>query len=271
MALLPVALLSQPLGLHAGQGTAGSPAFGADYEQPRVLVGNILTQGAAARKLLYKSQRTSTRSGDTVHVSCEYTYPDGSLAASDRMVYQAGQLVSSQTEMFQTGEKGVVMIRPDPKHPGHQKAYYEYTVGQGPKAKISKASANLEDDTLVDDMIPAFIESHWDTLAKGTPTKFRYVALSRLETVGFKLVLDSETTWHRKPALRLKMEPTSFIIAQLVDPCFFVVEKAGPHRIFEYIGRTTPMLKDGAKWKDLDADTVFEWPEELAAKVATAP
>jgi hypothetical protein len=270
-ASLLVVLLAQPLRLCAGPATAGSPASGTDYEQPKVLVGNILTQGAGSKKLLFKSQRSATRAGDTVHVTCEYTAPDGSLAARDRMTYRAGQLVSSETEEFQTGEKGVAMVGPDPKHPGQRRVLYEYTIGQGAKAKKSSSSASLEDNTLVDDMIPNFIVSHWDTLAKGTPVKFRYIALSRLETVGFRLVLDSETTWRRQPALRVKMEPTSFIIAQLVDPVFFIMEKAGTHRVFEYIGRTTPMLKDGNKWKDLDADTVFEYPSEVAAKSIPAP
>jgi hypothetical protein len=72
-------------------------------------------------------------------------------------------------------------------------------------------------------------------------------------------VKESETTRNGKPVLRIKMEPTSFIIAQLVDPLYFVVEKHGAHRILQYLGRTTPVVKNGSKWKALDADTVFEW------------
>jgi hypothetical protein len=108
-------------------------------------------------------------------------------------------------------------------------------------------------------MIPAFIVSHWNALAAGTPAKFRYLVLSRVETVGFRLIKESETTRQGKAVLRLKMEPTSIIIAQLVDPLYFIVEKDAPHRIFQYLGRTTPVIKNGNKWKDLDADTVFEW------------
>ena len=108
-------------------------------------------------------------------------------------------------------------------------------------------------------MIPAFIASHWDALMRGSAAKFRYIVPSRKETVGFKLIKESELTWEGKPAVRIKMEPTSIIIAQLVDPLFFVVEQKGMHRIFEYIGRTTPVIKSGNKWKDLDAVTVFEW------------
>jgi hypothetical protein len=55
------------------------------------------------------------------------------------------------------------------------------------------------------------------------------------------------------------MEATSRVIALLVDPLFFTIEKAPSHRVLEYEGRTTPKTKSGNKWKDLDAVTVFDW------------
>ena len=45
----------------------------------------------------------------------------------------------------------------------------------------------------------------------------------------------------------------------LIDPLFFTIQKEGKRRILEYVGRTTPKLREGKKWKDLDAVTVFEW------------
>jgi hypothetical protein len=119
-------------------------------------------------------------------------------------------------------------------------------------------------------MIQAFIATHFDALAKGSAAKFRYIVLSRKETVGFKLVKESETTWHGKPVLRIRMEPTSIIIARLVDPLIFVVEKDGAHHILEYAGRTTPRIKAGNKWKELDAITVFDWKESPAQTAASS-
>lgn len=231
-----------------------------DYEEPKILVGKIFAQGPG-RKLLFQSQRTATRSGTTVKVVCEYTYPNGSLAARDGIIYEAGRLASFETEELQTVEKGSAVIRPEAKNPGKRKLFFQYTKGRGDSAKNSSdsESMNSENETLVDDMIPAFISTHWDTLMNGQAAKFRYIALSRTETVGFKLVKDSEAMREGKSVIRIKMEPTSLIIAALVDPLFFVVEKAAPHRVLEYIGRTTPMIKNGNGWKDLDAVTVFEW------------
>lgn len=213
---------------------------------------------------LFKSERRSTRTGSTVQVTCDYTYPNGSQAARDRIVYEAGRLASFEEEEIQTSEKGSAVIRPDPKNPDHWRVYFEYAIGQGSAVKKSSSSEALDNDTLIDDMIPAFIVSHWEQLNQGLAAKFRYIVLSRKETVGFKLVKDTETTWRGQPVLQIKMEPTSFIIAQLVDPLLFVVEKGGKHRILQYIGRTTPLIRNGNKWKELDAISIFDWKQEVA-------
>src|SRR6266478_5804635 len=194
-----------------------------DYAEPSLLIGNIFPLGLEPKKCLFKSERRGSRNGTTVQVTCDYTYPDGSWAARDRIVYAAGRLASFEEEELQTGEKGSARIRPDPKKPGEWRIYFEYTTGQGGAARMTSDSEGLENDTLVDDMIPAFIVSHWDALEKGSVARFRYIVLSRKETVGFKLVKEAETTRRGKPVVRIKMEPTSIIIAQLVDPLFFIV------------------------------------------------
>ena len=264
---LPTGYLSVAAGvLFLGNGSlnGASPAEAVDYAEPARLIGHIYPIGAVATKLLYRSERRSARSGSAVNVTCDYTYPNGSLAARDLIVYRAGQLDSFEEELLQTNEKGGAAIRPDPKNPARSRIYFEYTACQNGQKKTSSGSELLEKDTLIDDMIPAFIELHWNTLAGGASASFRYIVLSRKETVGFKLVKDSDVTCRGKPALRIKMAPTSLIIAALVDPLYFVVEKTGTHRILEYTGRTTPLIKDGSKWKDLDAVSVFEWDQPLA-------
>ena len=74
------------------------------------------------------------------------------------------------------------------------------------------------------------------------------------------LTKESEATSHGRAVLIIKMEATSPIIAALVDPVVFTAEKAGQHHILQYVGRATPKTWNGAKWDDLDALTVFDWP-----------
>jgi len=55
------------------------------------------------------------------------------------------------------------------------------------------------------------------------------------------------------------MEASSSFVRMKVDPLLFTLEKAPPHRVLRYTGRTTPKTQVGGKGKDLDAVTVFDW------------
>ena len=114
-------------------------------------------------------------------------------------------------------------------------------------------------DTLVNDMVAPFLLSHWDALVAGRELKCRYIVVPRAETVGFTFKKQSETAWHGRSVYIIKMEPASLIISALVEPLFFTIEKNEPHHVVQYTGRTTPKVKSGPKWTDLDAVTVFDW------------
>lgn len=234
----------------------------AAYLEPRALPSSMFPVGGGP--VLFKQERRAVETNGTVYVTCDYTYPDGRLVAQDRLGYRNGQLLWYEEDQLQLGEMGRAEIRPDPKHPGRNRAYFQYTTGQGPSARTSSDSEALENDTLADDMIGPFIASHWSILQSGSPAKFRLLVLSRKETVGFKLVKESETTRKGVPVVRVRMEPTSIIIARLVDPLYFLVEKSAAHRVLEYTGRVTPMVRNGNKWKEVDAVSVFDWSHEVA-------
>jgi hypothetical protein len=235
--------------LWAARGLCAAPPL----EEPVLLTGTIYETSSGTNKVLFTFRRTAVRSNDLVHVVRDFLYPNGSVAARETVVFARGELVSFQLDEKQTGARGSSSVTTDAK----RKLLFGWAAA-GAKRKTD--SEVLQTDTLVGDMIPNFIVAHWNELARGEAVNFRYIASSRLETVGFKLVKESEITWRGKAALRLRMEPSSVVIRQIVDPLFFIVEKAGAHRVLEYIGRTTPKQREGAKWKDLDARTIYDWP-----------
>ena len=225
-----------------------------DYEQPKLLTGTIYEMSSGTNKVLFTFKRTSERSNQMVHIIRDFSYPNGSLAARETLVMNQGFLVSFHLDERQTGAHGHSTVL-DGSRP---KLMFDWTDAGSAKKKTD--SEVLQANTLVGDMIPYFIVAHWNELAQGKTVNFRFIASSRLETVGFKLVKEADVPWRGKSAVRLRMEPSSVVIRQIVDPIFFVVEKDGAHRVLEYTGRTTPKLRDGSKWKDLDARTVYDWP-----------
>lgn len=232
---------------------AGSPS---KYEEPIRLTATIYSLDR--KTVLFKFSRHSTRTDNQLEVTREYTYPDGQLAARERVLYYGNNLQSYELEELQTGRFGRATLKPDPDNPQNHLLAFEYS--QDPaRAKPKRDSEILPPDTLNNDTVGPFLASHWDALLKGEEVKCRFMVIPRLETVGFRFVRESEGQWHGQPVLNLKMEPTSPLIRALIDPLHFKVEKNGQHRVLEYSGRTTPKMKSGNKWHDLDAITVFDW------------
>ena len=230
------------------------------YEEPKLLLATVYAKDSDQQQVLFKFKRVATRSGSTLNVLREYTYPDGKPAARERVVYEGDDLVSYALDELQVGAAGSVKVRRDPGIPARSALLFEYTKDLASGSKPKTSTEALRNETLTGDIVAAFLVSHWGELSKGEKVKCRYVVVPRRETVGFTFVKESETTLQGQAVVIIKMEPTSLIIKRLVDPVFFTVEKDGQHRVLQYVGRVTPKAKAGSKWDDLDATFVFEWP-----------
>jgi len=229
------------------------------YEEPRLLTGRIYAKGGDRRNLLYKFRRQAIRAGEALQVLREYTSPDGTVAARERISYAGNHLVSYELEELQIGALGRAEIRPDLRAPA-ERLWFEYSNEPGARAKPKTNSEELNGEALVNDMLAPFLVLHWEGLMSGKEVKCRYIVVPRRETVGFTFKKQSEQTHEGRRVVIVKMEATSPLIALLVEPLFFTIEKNAPHHVLEYEGRTTPKIRSGSKWKDLDAVTVFDWP-----------
>lgn len=222
---------------------------GIDYLEPEALTGTVYADTTFTR-VLFTFRRTATRSGSTVHVLREFDLPDGRVAARERVIYQGTQLKSFSLEDLQIGSRGSAVVQQ-----GAREMNFQYAVG----ATRRDGNEKFMDRILVNDMVGPYIAAHWDALAGGSVLKCRFVSIPRAETVGFKFFKESEATWRGKPVMIVKAEPTSILIAHLVAPLHFIVDKAGRHHVLEYTGRTTPKFRKNGKWEDLDAATVIDW------------
>jgi len=225
-----------------------------EYEESLSLIGTIYSTDPNHKQVLFKFKREATRSGATLKVVRQYSYPNGNLASVERVEYQGDNLVSFELEELQTGARGSARID---RGAASGTIYFQYVTELGGTPK--KDSETLQPDTLVGDMVGPFLARHWDALMGGREVKCRYITVARRETVGFTFIKTSETSADGQPAIIVKMTPTSRIIRAIVDPLFFTIQKESPHHVLRYAGRTTPKTKAGNKWKDLDAITVFDW------------
>src|SRR5439155_1706228 len=161
---------------------------------------------------LFTFRRTASASNSSVQVLREYSLPAGKLAATERVVYEAGKLVSYQLDEAQSGARAKVIVKSNSKDSPGAQIVFNYTQGDTKKTGTEK----LQKDTLINDMVAPFITNHWSDLMKGSTVKLRLIAPSRAETVGFRLFKESETIWKEKPVVIVRLEPASVIIAQFI-------------------------------------------------------
>jgi len=227
-----------------------------EFDEPGVLTASIFARDTSPPRLLYNFRRTASHSGSQTTVLREYTYPDGKLAAREQLAYDGKSLRSYHLDEYQTDNWGTATFDRDPRDPARTLMTIQYAKDS---SHAHSRTEVLNAGALVNDMMGDFISSNFERVEAGARVNFRYVVFSRKETVGLSLSRDGETTWRGQPASILKLQPTSRLISMLVDPLYFTVEKAAPHRVLQYVGATTPKIGTPGHWKDLDAVTVFNW------------
>jgi hypothetical protein len=226
-----------------------------DYLEPKLLTGSIYDKPDG--RLLFTFRRIATQTGEVVSVLREFHNPDGSLAAQERVRYERGRLVRFELDERQAGARGHAIVESLANE--RQQVQFEYTTRPGRAEKRRQKSETVGGEVLISDMLPGFMAKHWDELSRGEIVRFRYIVVPRLETIAFKLRRDTTVELRGQKVVRIKMEPANAFIAQFLDPLVFTVEAEAPHRILQYWGRTTPRMRSGQSWKDLDALTVFKW------------
>lgn len=121
-----------------------------------------------------------------------------------------------------------------------------------PIEKLSRSEEDWDPRFSIGPMVVQQVGNAWSALAKGESLKLRFGVPERRETIGFTLSKHEE----RPDSTVIRMKPTSFIIAALVNPLYFHFEKDGS-KIKVLKGRALPKVQKDGKWKDLDAEVVY--------------
>jgi len=231
-----------------------------DLANPAVMTGTFYEIGSNRKTVLFKYRRQATRDGNLIRVKQTFALPSGAVACRENICYQNSQLLSYAMEDLRSGARGSILVEPDPRKPKVQRLQMLYNPDGTNTTKSRKNTETLQPNTLISDTIYPFILAHWQELSQGGQVKFHFVSLDPAATFNFRLVRDSTSVWQGQPVVRIKMEPANFLLSHWIRPIYFDLEKAAPHRIFSYTGRTTPRNNINGDWKFVDAEAVFDWP-----------
>lgn len=220
-----------------------------------VVKGQIFPAGQPEEKAVFKYENTRIKAGEEV-VSSKTRYLDteGKLLVEEDVFYEGGKLRRYRYNQLQTDERGEIEIR-------NRKVHFTY-FSQGKKQTDQE---DLEEMTIVPDMIGDVLRSSWKQLSAGESVKVRFLLLERLDSVGFKFFVEKERDFAGKRAVDIVMKASSIFIAALAPKIIITMEKDYPHRLLETNGRLPVRMpkvnppKSRKDWKAIDGRLVLEY------------
>ncbi|PIS11813.1 MAG: hypothetical protein COT73_01880 [Bdellovibrio sp. CG10_big_fil_rev_8_21_14_0_10_47_8] len=212
--------------------------------------GTLYEINSKRSKVLFHSEATLIPPSDPAKslrekLTITYKDPEGNLAFEQQATLEGSRLIQEEIQQKQLGQTALIEVKDG-------KVFFTKVVD----GKESTSSEKLGGTLVTTGNFQRFVQDHWKEIAAGDTVDFRFGVWDRQETVGFKIFKIGEEKIGADQALVLKMKPTSFLIAALVDPLIFKY-KADGSELLEMKGRVAPKQKVGSKWKDLDAEVVY--------------
>jgi hypothetical protein len=222
-------------------------AFRPTVARAEPFTGLIYDENSNKTKLLFTLKRTETKTGDVTKIGGVFTGTDGKEAVTEDVTVQGAKLQKYVLKKPQINESGFMEVRGN-------KIHFEWTK----EGKTDTDDEDYKDNLIIGPTTIEYLKNHWAAILRGDDVDTRFAALDRKETVGFKFFKIEELKQGDRDLVKIKMKPTSFIIAAIVKPLIFTMEKSTA-RLVELEGRTLPKRLDDGKWKDLDADIVYQY------------
>lgn len=178
------------------------------------------------------------------------TYKDlkGQPTVEEKGVVKGDELISFDVDQIQTKEKGRVEVQGD-------KVLFTYEKD----GKKNTSEEKLRKPFLTPANFNFFIGNHWNDFLSGKEVEVRFAVWFRLESVGFKIFKVGEKQSGMLKLIQLRMKPSSFVIAALVDPLNLWYSEDGK-KLVELSGRVSTKIQQGQDFKDLDADVRYNHP-----------
>ena len=234
-----------------------------------VFAGTVMAQQGVPEKysaVLYDLKSGQTKKLYTLNIDVtpspegnrsQTTYRDlqGNVVVQESGLAVGDELKEYSIDRPQTGEKGKIEVRDG-------KVFFEYQDADGKK---KTADERVKGRILTAANFTAFVRANWEVLMAGKVIPVRYAVWDRRETVGFDLQKVGEPDIKGQKAMEVRMKPSSFLIAALVDPVHLFYNQSSKSLMLMK-GRVPVKQKVDGKWKDLDTETVYTMDQPSVSK-----
>ena len=228
------------------QGQAPAAAPPSPDAQVRLLIYPL-----GADTLLYEGLRTVRHEGGRVIVTTTFMRPDGTPLQRTEGVYEEATLAPlvARLEDLRSGEEETFT-----REGGSVRMSYRATGQDAP----ASATVDAQPRQVFTATVVPFILQEWERLVAGQEVAFRLLVPSRRDSYAFRFRRE-DGAGSVPGRLTVRMEPDTWLVRRLVEPLFFVLELAPPHRLREFRGRSSIKTDVG---KDQDLRTVYRYPDE---------
>lgn len=237
------------MGLALVASASSSLSWGAEK-----IEGQIFTMGSDRKELLFNFSNTTDVATDVQKSESQFVDLKGEVAVIEKSERKGAQLKRYDMDHRQTGRKGSIVVE------GNQVVFHLEENGKAKKVQTEK----LADNFIVGHTLVPYLSQRWTEVMSGKKIDIRFGVWDRQETVGFSLFKEGQEKLNGQDVVLLKFKPTSFVIAALVDPVIFKFSPDGK-RLMGLVGRVPPKQKQGNKWKDLDAEVIYQYDVQAAA------
>lgn len=209
--------------------------------------GKVYKKDTQRKELLFTYSNSGVEDQGTVKVQLEFKDLAGQVVVHEEAERVGSQLKTYSVDHRQTGRKGQIVVE-------GQRVKFHFQEG----SKIKDVEEEkLPPNFVVGPTLVPYVSEHWKEITAGHTVDIRFGVWDRQETVGFSLFKVGQEKLDGQEVVLLKFKPTSFVIAALVDPVIFKFSTDGK-TLLGMVGRIMPKLKNGNKWKDLDAEVVYQ-------------
>lgn len=209
-----------------------------------IYVGTVfpLKGGQAVPTYVYER---SVQSRDGALVSTHVTRDlGGAVQLQESAVHSEDYRLASYTlHRNQLGQSGTVRVDGD-------EVSFERRDGTQLRRKTERQAGPV----VVGPTLVGFVFRHLGALRGGQVLGVRMAVLDRLETIGF----DLQAVPASPGQTRIRMKPSSFFVALVVDPIYFTFE-TDSGRLVRLEGRVPPKVRDGDGWRDFDARVEYRF------------
>lgn len=216
--------------------------------QAGLVTGELFEQKSNFSKKLYDLDIIVETKDGLSHTTAIYKDLKGQPTVEEKGVVKGDELISFDVDQVQTKEKGRVEVQ-------GEKVLFTYEKD----GKKKTAEEKLRKPFVTPANFNFFIANHWNELISGKEVEIRFAVWFRLESVGFKIFKVGEKQNGTLKLIQLRMKPSSFVIAAIVDPLNLWYSEDGK-KLVELSGRVSPKILKGSDFKDLDADVRYSHP-----------